>query len=122
MDATMNTADARISCSPPSRPWVAWLAGKAGDRIHISSGMVAMRLIVMELGRVMNLVTSPSLGLPRQVPRRSPRKGGSLLPRQNAPAGALENRAQADTSILPHRAPGHQRGLAAAQRISGDRA
>jgi len=73
------------------------VGGKGGDRIHISSGMVAMRLIVMELGRFMNLATSPSLGLPCQVPRRSPAQQAVLFSvartRQNAPAGALENRA-----------------------------
>ena len=53
MDARMKTMEAMTSCSPPARPWVAWFAGKAGDRIQISSGTVAMRLIVMELGRFM---------------------------------------------------------------------
>ena len=37
------------------------MAGKAGDSIHISSGTVAMRVSVMELGRFMGL------GLPRRV-------------------------------------------------------
>src|ERR1017187_979186 len=55
MDARMKTPDASNSCRPPSRPWVAGLAGNAGDRIQISSGTVAMRLIVMELGRFMGL-------------------------------------------------------------------
>jgi hypothetical protein len=32
------------------------LCGKAGERIQMSSGTVAMRLIVMELGRFMGLV------------------------------------------------------------------
>ena len=61
----MKTAEAMSSCSPPGRPWVAWLAGKAGERIQISSGTVAMRLIVMELGRFMGL------GLQRRAARRT---------------------------------------------------
>src|SRR6266568_8620417 len=46
MEARINRTEARISCSP-------WgpCQGKCGERIHSSSGIMAIRLIVMELGR-----------------------------------------------------------------------
>src|SRR5437879_1431844 len=55
MLARMNTMLAMISCSPPRRPGAPWpCQGKAGERIQMSRGMQAMRLIVMELGRFMD--------------------------------------------------------------------
>jgi hypothetical protein len=55
MLARMKTMLAIISCSPPRRPVAPWpCQGKLGERIQMSRGMHAMRLIVMELGRFMN--------------------------------------------------------------------
>ena len=46
MEARINRTEARISCSPWSPR-----QGKCGERIHNSSGIMTIRLIVMELGR-----------------------------------------------------------------------
>jgi hypothetical protein len=55
MLARMKTMLAMISCSPPRRPGAPWpCQGKAGERIQMSRGMQAIRLIVMELGRFIN--------------------------------------------------------------------
>src|SRR6201746_580081 len=52
MLAAINTSEAIISCSPPCSPACPCpIHGKWGERIQISSGTLAMRLIVMELGR-----------------------------------------------------------------------
>src|SRR5579864_75940 len=94
MEARMKMVEARISCSPPSRPWVAWLAGNAGDKIQISSGTVAMRLSVMEFGRFkgprnFGAQGSRFYGLRDEVPGSDSRR-------------ERPNRTRADISILPH--------------------
>jgi len=55
-DGRQNEDARRQQLLPPAQQAVGrGLAGNAGDRIQISSGTVAMRLIVMELGRFMGL-------------------------------------------------------------------
>ena len=85
----MKTTEAMISCSPPNMPCAAWLAGKAGDRIQISRGTVAMRLIVMELGRFMGLVVRC-------------RQSDRVVAWVRYFAGPACILIRADTSILPH--------------------
>jgi hypothetical protein len=46
MEARTKRTEARISASPQEL-----CHGKCGDRIHNSSGIMTIRLIVMELGR-----------------------------------------------------------------------
>ena len=48
IEASTNRTDARISCSP-----FAPCQGKCGDSIHRNSGIMMIRVIVMELGRFM---------------------------------------------------------------------
>jgi hypothetical protein len=78
------------------------LAGKAGERIQISSGTVAMRLTVMELGRFMGpigwaeeleLCASGGVRLPHLFERRMRGRGAAPVKR-------------ADTSILPQTCDG----------------
>src|ERR1700730_3717491 len=55
MLARMKTMLAMISCSPPRRPVAPWpCQGETGESIQMSRGMHAIRLIAMELGRVMD--------------------------------------------------------------------
>src|SRR5271166_2775266 len=56
MEARTNRTEARISCSPPAPR-----KGKCADSIQSSSGIMAMRLSVMELGRFMLLLPGHSV-------------------------------------------------------------